>query len=178
VGVAEVRVNEAGIQMLGPGLRRQLFGAAPLPPVPPAVHAASRAALAQHGLASAHADVQPPIELPMLPPLQGGSVEAHFAHIGKEVARPYLGLAEALAGTPPPPLPSTWRIAPGWTRYAADCPSGTAVDVRAPHPAPLCIRAHTHTHTHTHIHTHTHMPAPDECLCMVFSLCAPMHVFA
>ena len=122
-------MNEAGIQMLAERLRQQLFGTAPVPPVSAAALAESRAALRQHGLEGKHGDVQATIELP-LPPMQGRNVAEHFDAIGRVVAEPYLSLARNLAACTLPPMPTAWRIAPGWTRYAADTPAGVAVTVR------------------------------------------------
>ena len=125
-----IRLNPAGIQMLSGSLRRQLFGDAPPAPIPRHMLEESRATLRQHGLEGKRGDIQPAVDLP-LPPLQGGNVEEHFLAIGRAVAEPYLALSTALAGATLPPVPTTWRIAPGWTRYTPDAPAGVPVDVRA-----------------------------------------------
>ncbi|KZO98242.1 hypothetical protein CALVIDRAFT_553933 [Calocera viscosa TUFC12733] len=124
--------NAAGVQLLSPSLRAQLFppSSPPFPPPPP--HAVKRSLqhLAQHGLDTSAASTLPPISLP-LPKLAGRTLDEHFHRLGRRGAEPSLSLSRAFANIPLPPIPDSWALASGWTRYA---PDGSAEPV--PHLPP------------------------------------------
>ncbi|KZT61440.1 hypothetical protein CALCODRAFT_514748 [Calocera cornea HHB12733] len=113
--------NAAGVQLLSPPLRAQLFppSSAPFPPPPP--HAVKRALqhLAHHALDTTAASTLPQLSFP-LPQLTGRTLDEHFHRIARAAAAPSLALARAFARTHLPAPPEEWARQSGWTRYAPD----------------------------------------------------------
>eukprot|EP00047_Mylnosiga_fluctuans_P005158 m.238770 g.238770 ORF g.238770 m.238770 type:complete len:1172 (+) comp13360_c0_seq1:44-3559(+) len=125
-----VPMNECGIQLLPEYLRCQLFGdtRAPLQ---------HRAEMEQHlntfklfGRSVPPAKDPPPFTIPGM---EGRDVREHFMNIAKKQSEPYGAMARKFVQTMHaakglPPMPATWALQPGWTRYC----NGTATSV--PHP--------------------------------------------
>lgn len=64
-----------------------------------------------------------------LPPLRGATLIEHFHEIAQEQLLPYKQLIESLVLTEILPMPKTWKMIEGWTRYDRD---GNAVSVPYP----------------------------------------------
>lgn len=52
-----------------------------------------------------------------LPPLKGTNIVEHFHAIAQEQVKPYKELIESLANAELTPMPKTWKMTEGWTRY-------------------------------------------------------------
>jgi len=85
-----ISINAAGIQMLGEGLRKPLFGREDQPP-PPLVVSQVQKELQEAGLDPHKVDGQPEINF-ALPSLEGEDVASHFRNIGTKLAAPYMSL--------------------------------------------------------------------------------------
>ncbi|ORX72349.1 hypothetical protein DL89DRAFT_282428 [Linderina pennispora] len=75
------------------------------------------------------------------PALIGNDIDAHFRHIGKLVAEPYLGIAKNFVESggpkaPERPLPGQWVFQSGWTRYGRD---GSVRRVACPDAGDECL---------------------------------------
>lgn len=55
-----------------------------------------------------------------LPPFHGTNLVEHFHEIASEQSQPYRRLVESLVHKDIPPMPTTWRMVEGWTRYNED----------------------------------------------------------
>lgn len=51
------------------------------------------------------------------PELRGANLIEHFYEIANEQSQPYRKLVEAINETGLPPMPKTWKLTEGWTRY-------------------------------------------------------------
>ncbi|KAG8887539.1 DNA-directed DNA polymerase gamma mip1 [Tulasnella sp. 332] len=138
-----VRRNEVGVQLLSPGIHRQLFPKATFPPADPSAVQIAREHLSQHNLDTSQAAVLPEVSF-TLPPLQAETLHEHFHHIGQESCEPHLSLAENFAASGPmpiPPPPISWVHQPGWTKYYSD---GTYEPVESlSHEQMLCFDVET-----------------------------------
>ncbi|EJU01791.1 hypothetical protein DACRYDRAFT_94814 [Dacryopinax primogenitus] len=111
--------NAAGVQLLTPSLRAQLFPTSTFPPPPQHTIHRSLEHLSQHGLDTSSASSLPPLELP-LPPLVGQNLDEHFHRLGRAYAEPSLSLSRAFARVTLPLVPETWALVSGWTMYTSD----------------------------------------------------------
>ncbi|KAM4826428.1 DNA polymerase subunit gamma-1 [Thomomys bottae] len=126
-GPGQARRSPLHIQMLSRGLREQIFGPGEEPADPEAVRRGVEH-LRRHGLWGQPAAALPDVEL-RLPPLYGADLDQHFRRLAQKQSLPYLEAASALLRARPPPRPSRWAWAQGWTRYG---PGGEAEPVAIP----------------------------------------------
>lgn len=127
----DYRENEMQIQMLSRSLYQQIFGTGRSPSVgclDAETAQRYRQSLQSHGIQPGDSATLPDIgDRLKLPPLQGGTLETHFERIARAQVQPYQGLAERLAAHTLPPMPSEWRLQPGWTHYCPNTGRATAV---------------------------------------------------
>ncbi len=121
------RINPLQIQMLSEALHKQIFRDSTDTIADRSLKSVEKH-LQQHGLWNRPTSIIDDVEL-KLPPLQGKSIEDHFLNIADRQIRDYKSLAEKIAQTELPPLPTEWAYTKGWTRYGAD---GSAVSVEYP----------------------------------------------
>ncbi len=112
------RKNAVGIPLISESLRGQLFGDLENLPSKTARDEAKRQ-LQSFNLSGSNIPTPPTIEFD-LPPLEGEDLEKHFNNIAIQRSKPYLDLAEALARTTIPPIPSEFIFKCGWTCYPMD----------------------------------------------------------
>ena len=142
------RFSALNIQMLTGTLHKQVFPAEeagrnpqspssisspsqPPPPLSPSSSPSSSTRVGQKDLARIQAHLQKfgllkgsteavaDVHLE-LPRLFGQNVDEHFRHIASEQTHEYKSMAESIAVSAPPPLPSEWVRQKGWTKYKAD----------------------------------------------------------
>lgn len=111
--------NPLGVQLIPRSIHQQIFPGKPLPPPCERVVCLSKEHLSRHALAQASSD---PIESPtfQLPPLQGETIDQHFANLGVDRSEPYLSTAKAFSLVSLPAVPTNWSRLPGWTIYHSD----------------------------------------------------------
>lgn len=117
-----IRRNEIGIQMIDESMRSILFPAS-LPssksswsPDAPEISCLIKTHLQRHDLWEKPTTVSQSVDL-QLEPLLGNSIFDHFTAICERNYCDYFNLANLLLSSPPPQLPTTWRLCQGWTRY-------------------------------------------------------------
>ncbi|EEB07564.1 DNA polymerase [Schizosaccharomyces japonicus yFS275] len=109
------RINSVGIQYLSPALQTQIFPGEKTVPSK-VLEQLSQLHLTQHHLLGKKSTRFPVYNF-SLPPLQGKSLTEHFKKIGECFAEPHLSRAKALASISLPSIPTSIRVASGWTRY-------------------------------------------------------------
>lgn len=87
-----------------------------------------RSTLQSYGIKLGETPLLPDVDV-KLPPLKGTNLMEHFYEIAQEQLQPYKQLIESLALTDIPPMPKSWKMVEGWTRYDRD---GNAVSVPYP----------------------------------------------
>lgn len=120
------RFNPIGVQMLSPGLHRQVFGGARDTPSAEAVERSVRH-LKEQKLWGHETASLPDVDF-ALPQLLGPDLEEHFLELGRRYSADYRLAAETLSQTRLPPLPPQWNFAPGWTKYTNGGKDMTMVD--------------------------------------------------
>ena len=118
---SDVPVNEYGVPLLPENLRSKLFsGVKRTPPLTETVHTA-RSELTKFGLSH---DGCSQFKLPditnSLPSIQRNNISHHLVEVASSQVKPYTDLLLTLLSSPRPPLPSSWVLQPGWTRYSRD----------------------------------------------------------
>lgn len=75
--------------------------------------------LRSHGIKIGETPPLPDVDV-KLPPLRGANLVEHFYEIANEQSQPYRHLVESLVHKGVPPMPKTWLMVEGWTRYNED----------------------------------------------------------
>lgn len=121
-----LRFNPIGVQMLSPGLHRQVFGGARDKPSADAVDRSVRH-LKEQKLWGHETASLPDVDF-KLPQLLGSDLEEHFLELGRRYSVDYKLAAETLSETRLPAFPPLWNFAPGWTKYTNGGKDMTMVD--------------------------------------------------
>jgi len=114
-------MNCYGVDLLPPSLQGKLFKTvkkAEVVKTQPAQSAVSE--LKKFGLDTSGSSFPLPDITQHLPPIVNNNVSDHFLHIAGEQVQPYTDLLFDLLASDTPPLPATWCLEPGWTRYNED----------------------------------------------------------
>lgn len=111
--------NEVGVQLLSRNLHSQIFRDDAVPPPDTTYIKIAQDHLVAHELDTSKASTLPDVTID-LPPLQGGSIDEHFHHIGMACAEPAMSMAKRLASENLPPTPDSWVHETGWTKYHPD----------------------------------------------------------
>ena len=116
----EIRINLANIQMLSPGMHKQIFKDE-FNELNPTISEKVQEHLKKHDLDDKKTSVLKNINF-RLPPLHGNNIEEHFDAIVKDQFKKYFGLAESIASISLdiPKRPSSWLMKKGWTKYFHD----------------------------------------------------------
>ncbi|KAF9586135.1 DNA-directed DNA polymerase gamma mip1 [Lunasporangiospora selenospora] len=120
-----MRKNEVDVQMLHPGLHSKVFPsstgtgvAAESRPTPEMIKCAI-SHLEKSNLWGKDPILVPDTTFPV-PHLRGNTIEDHFYNIGVRDSATYKKLAVDFSQLPSHPLPDTWLMQEGWTRYGKD----------------------------------------------------------
>ncbi|XP_065672765.1 DNA polymerase subunit gamma-1 isoform X2 [Hydra vulgaris] len=124
------RINYANIQMLSPGLYKQLFKYKQPSHVDSNTCEKVKLHLEKHNLWGKTSTIVENIDFD-LPQLQGENLDDHFNIVATEIVKEYKNLAEHMANklSTLPIMPEKWQMSEGWTKYNN---SGTFEKVNAP----------------------------------------------
>lgn len=116
----KVRINLANIQMLSPGMHKQIFKDE-FSELDTTISQKVQEHLKKHDLHDKKSSVLKNINF-RLPPLHGNNIKEHFDVIVKDQFKKYFGLAESIASISLdiPKRPSSWLMKKGWTKYFND----------------------------------------------------------
>lgn len=116
----KVRINLANIQMLSPGMHKQIFKDEFIELDIP-ISQKVQEHLKKHDLHDKKSIILKNINF-RLPPLHGNNIKEHFDVIVKDQFNKYFGLTESIASISLdiPKRPSSWLMKKGWTKYFND----------------------------------------------------------
>jgi DNA polymerase gamma 1 len=124
-----IRRNPIGIQMLSPGLHKQLFPKSLLEASGDHIKLAQKHLETHQLWGKTSKDIEN-IDFE-LPKLLGSDLAEHFRILGREQEQEYGDQANELACCEIPKQPEIWSQSEGWTRYSVD---GTSSSVEYPSP--------------------------------------------